>query len=204
MQSAKLIKALEKEGFFLEFPDYRSTEEMIIEILKENNPRINFALPLLLKKEIDYKKIFSKLNGLQTKEFHKIILISRRILLEEGIESNLGNIVKQNNISAKFSNNEFKEFYDAFKEASIRKSDREQKKIERQTKLRLNLDLNRDLAILFSPAKVRIMQKIFNHEKLTNTELKYYYKAVSKIDKSVLNPNLQDYLRIIEVTKKIY
>ncbi|MEK6836415.1 MAG: hypothetical protein AABX94_01970 [Nanoarchaeota archaeon] len=69
-------------------------------------------------------------------------------------------------------------------------------------KLRLTLDLNKDLKVLFSPAKIRIMEKIFNHEKLTNTELKYYYKAVSSINKAVLNPGLSDYLRIIEMTKK--
>jgi hypothetical protein len=37
---------------------------------------------------------------------------------------------------------------------------------------------------------------------LTNTELKYYYKAISSIDKAVLTPALQDYLKIIEITKK--
>ena len=46
------------------------------------------------------------------------------------------------------------------------------------------------------------MEKIFNHEKLTNTELKYYYKSISNINKATLNPQLENYLRIIETTKK--
>jgi hypothetical protein len=89
-----------------------------------------------------------------------------------------------------------------FREAKLKTSQKEQNLIEKQAKLRLNLDLNKSLTILFSPAKIKIMEKIFNHEKLTNTELKYYYKAISSIDKAVLTPALQDYLKIIEITKK--
>ncbi len=41
MISARLIKDPEREGFSLEFPGYESNEERIIEILRENNPRLN-------------------------------------------------------------------------------------------------------------------------------------------------------------------
>jgi len=46
------------------------------------------------------------------------------------------------------------------------------------------------------------MEKIFNHEKLSNTELKYYYRSISNINKAVLTPALSNYLRIIEISKK--
>lgn len=203
MQNAKLIKALEKEGFFLEFPEYDSVEEMIVEILKENNPRMNLALPFLFRENFNYKKVYLRLNGPQKKEFNKIILISSKIFLREGIKSDIDKIIKQNKIKVKFSSYEFNEFYDSFKESTARREQDEQQKIEKQSKLRLNLDLNKSLAILFSPAKIRIMQKIFNHEKLTNTELKYYYRSISKINKAVLNTSMQDYLGVIELTKKI-
>jgi hypothetical protein len=203
MPSAKLIKALEKEGFFLEFSDYESKEEIIIDAIKENNPRLNFSLPLFLKEEINYKKIISRLNAAQKKEIDKAILISNKIYKNENIQSKLKEIIRKNKIRAGFSKQEFQNYYNSFKESRARLKGIEQKIIEKQSKLRLNLDLNKSLATLFSPAKIRIMEKIFNHEKLTNTELKYYYKATSNINRAVLNPSIQDYLRIIEISRKI-
>lgn len=202
MPSAKLIKALEKQGFFLEFPDYSSKEELIIAILHENNPRISLSLPLLLDKDFDYKAIVSNLNTPLKNEFNKIILISEKIYRKEDVDNKLSQLIKQEKITSSFSNTEFDEYYSSFKESLLNQTRTEQKTIEKQSKLRLNLDLNKTLEVLFSPAKIRIMKKIFNHEKLTNTELKYYYKAISNINKSVLNPSLQDYLRIIEITRK--
>jgi len=202
MTSAKLIKSLEKKGFFLEFPSYASEEEIITEILKENNARINLSLPLFLDFSFDYKKIISSLNSSQKKDFNQIILISDKIYKKESIKNNLCRTIKNNKIKEKFLDSEFNEFYSSFKESLFNQDRKEQKIIEKQSKLRLNLDLNKDIETLFSPAKIRIMKKIFNHETLTNTELKYYYRAISKINKAVLNPGLQDYLRIIEISKK--
>ena len=202
MASAKLIKSLEGKGFFLEFPEYEDIEEEIIEILKEDNFRILLSLPLLLNKEFNYKKIYLKLNSSQIKDFDKSILISEKIYNKENIFNNLKKLIKGEKIKSDFLKKEFEEYHESFKEARIRLESDEQKIIEKQSKLRLNLDLNKDIKTLFSPAKIRIMEKIFNHEKLTNTELKYYYKSISNINKSVLNPNLQNYLRIIEISKK--
>jgi len=203
MLSAKLIKALEKKGFVLEFPDYESNGDLIIEALKEHNPRINLSLPLFFDKEINYSKIASKLTASEKKELNKIIAISKKIYQKENIDNNLGEIIKNRKIKAVFSGKEFNDYYSSFKENRITLTKQEGRKIEKQAKLRLNLDLNKCLEVLFSPAKIRIMEKIFHHEKLTNTELKYYYKSISSINKAVLNPGLQDYLRIIELTRKI-
>jgi hypothetical protein len=203
---AKLIKALEKQGFLLDFPDYDSNEEIIIDILKENNPRINLSLPIFLKEDFDYTKISSKINKEEKKELNKAILLSEKIYKAEKIEnisSNLKEIIKKHKIKADFSKGEFENYYNSFKESQLNKSGKEQKAIEKQSKLRLNLDMNKSLRILFSPAKIRIMEKIFNHEKLTNTELKYYYRAISNINRAVLSPALQDYLRVIEVSRKL-
>jgi len=202
MASAKLIKSLERKGFFLEFPEYDSLEEEIIEIIKENNPRIILSLPLFLMEKFDYEKITSKINLEQKKEFNKAILISENIYKKESIPNTLNEIIKRNKIKSTFSSNEFNEFYTLFKESNLNKGQSEQKIMEKQSKLRLNLNLNKDLKTLFSPAKIKIMEKIFNHNRLTNTELKYYYRAISNIDKAVLSPQLQDYLRVIETTKK--
>jgi len=201
--SAKLINSLEKMGFFLEFPEYDSLEEEIIEIIKGGNDRILLALPILLTNGFDYKKICSRLNKEEKKEFNKVILISERIYQKENINNDLKRLIKETKINGSFKNNEFGEFYNLFREAKLNVEKTRQKTIEKQSKLRLNLDLNKDLQTLFSPAKIRIMEKIFNHEKLTNTELKYYYRAISNINKAVLNPSMQDYLRIIEISKKV-
>lgn len=203
MPSAKLIKTLEKEGFELEFPEYSSNEEIIIDILKEGDARIGKSLPLFLRYDFDYGKIAGKLNRTEKKELDRAIFISRKIYQKEKIESRISEIIKENGVESKFSEKEFLDYYETFKESRIMAGKGEQKVIERQSKLRINLDLNKSLAVLFSPAKIRIMGKIFNHEKLSNTELKYYYRAISNIDKAVLNPAVQDYLRVIEISRKM-
>jgi len=202
MPSAKLIKSLEKRGFLLEFPDYNADEEIIVEILRENNPRISLSLPLFLNEGINYKKIALKLSKGEKRELDKAVLISQKIYNKEKIDNNLKLIIKENKIKSKFSEQEFDNYYESFEESKASFGQKEQKIIERQSKLRLNLDLNKSLGVLFSPAKIRIMGKIFNHEKLTNTELKYYYRSISNINKAALNPALSDYLRIIEISKK--
>ena len=203
MLSAKLAKALGKEGFELEYPDYSSNEEIILEILKEGDARITKSLPLFLKYGFDYRGIVRKLDVFEKKEFDKAIIISAKIFAKERVENEVVHTINENKIKSQYSNDEFSEYYDSYKESKINTSKEEQKIIEKQSKLRINLDLNRSLEILFSPAKIRILKKIFDHEKLTNTELKYYYKSISNINKSVLNRAVQDYLRVIEISKKL-
>ena len=54
-----------------EFPDYNSPEELIIELLKEDNPRLNLALSSYLLEDLDYNKITLGLNSKQKKELDK-------------------------------------------------------------------------------------------------------------------------------------
>ena len=202
MPSARLIKAIERKGFFLDFPSYESNEEIISEILKEDNPRLNLSLPLFLIEDIDYKKVISNLSKAEKKEMEKIIIISDKIYRTEKIKSNISKLIKENKITAILPKQEFEDYRRAFNESMMKLTGKANEIVEKQSKLRLNLDLNKSLEVLFSPAKIRIMDKIFNHEKLTNTELKYYYKAISNINKALLGPHVQEYLRVIEISKK--
>ena len=150
----------------------------------------------------NYQTIVSQILREEKRLFDEAILISEALYEKEHIEHTLGEVIRKNNLRAKFSEKQFEEFYSSFREARLARNREEQKSIEKQSRLRLNLDLNNSLRVLFSPAKIRILNKIFNHELLTNTELKYYYRAISNINKSVLNVSLQSYLRVIEMSKK--
>lgn len=202
MPEAKLIKALEREGFFLEFPGYQSREELITDVLRESNDRLLLSLPLLLRGSFGYRKIVSQVAKEEKRLLDKAILISEKIYRKENIKSELKAIIKENKIRVRFSKSEFDEFYTAFREAQLTRNREEQKNMEKQSQLRLNLDLQKSLRALFSPAKLRIMNTIFNHQLLTNTELKYYYKAISPLNKAILNRSLQDYVRVIGIAKK--
>jgi hypothetical protein len=203
MISAKLIKDLEKYGFELEFPGYDSNEKKIIEILKEKNERLNLAIPLLLKDGFDYNKIIKKLDNKLIKEFNKMIIISNKIFRLEKINFSILNIIKENNIQEKIEKNQFNYFYDSFKEFIKKKEESKKNLFEEQIKIRAKLNTNIALSTIFSPGKLRIMNKIFNHEALTNTELKYYYRSIRPLILTILNENLQKYVRIIESLKKI-
>jgi len=81
MISAKLIKDLEKKGFRLDFPSYDSNEDRIIDILKEKNPRLYLAIPLLLQEEFSYDQIIKKLGKKELIDsFDRIIIITNKIL----------------------------------------------------------------------------------------------------------------------------
>ena len=201
MISAKLIKNLEKKGFDLDFPSYNSNEEEIIEILKEKNERLYLAIPLLLQSEFDYKKIIAKLSKKSIKDFNHIILIANNIFKLEGIDNKYTKkIIKDFKIKSKIS--QFQYYYNSFKD-SIRKTKESKEEIlEEQIKIRGKLNTNKALSNIFAPGKMMIMDKIFNHKSLTNSELKYYYRSIRPLILSVLNENLQKYARIIESTKK--
>jgi hypothetical protein len=203
MISAKIIKDLEEKGFKLEFPGYKTNDERIKEILKENNPRLNLAIPLLLKEDFDYKKIITNLKTGIKKEFNKIIIIAEWIFKSEGIDNKkLREIIKKYHLSEKISPDEKRYFYDSFKESIRNAQKKGEETLKEQIQLRGNLNLNQALSKIFSPGKMRIMEKIFNHEPLTNTELKYYYRAIRPLILAMLNENLDKYIRIIESTKK--
>ncbi len=203
MISAKLIKSLEKEGFSLEFPDYMSNEERMIDILKEKNERLLLALPLMLQYEFDYARIISKLTLKQIKILNRLITIANRIFEKEKISQiQLKLIIKQHSLKYKIPAEEFTYYYDNFKYFQKNKEGEKEKELIAQTDIRSKLNLNQSLATIFSPGKLRIMEKIFKRESLTNTELKYYYRSIRPLLQAILNENLHNYAQIIETTKK--
>ncbi|MEK6869892.1 MAG: hypothetical protein AABX74_06670, partial [Nanoarchaeota archaeon] len=166
MISAKLIKDLEREGFSLDFPSYESNEERIIEILKESNPRLSLAMPLLLRYKFDYHKIEGKLNSMKIgaeliKNFKKIITISNKIFELEGIDNrHLESIIKENKIREKIRKEEFQYYYDSFNEFSRKRGEEDESYFKEQIRIRGKLSINKSLSNIYSPGKLRIMNKI--------------------------------------------
>lgn len=212
MIPAKLIKDLEKIGFQLDFPAYKSNEDRIFEILKANNQRLFLAIPLLLQYNFNYDIIINKLSSLNkheanrlTMQFNKILIITNKIFILESLNNHdIQNAIDRNSIKEDIKDEEFKHYYDSFKDFSRRTTDIEDEKLKKNIKLRGKLNINRSLSEIFSPAKLRIMEKIFQHDKLTNTELKYYYKAIRPFIRAISNESMNQYLRIIDSSKKYY
>jgi len=210
MIPAKLIKDLEKIGFQLDFPAYKSNEDRIFEILKTNNQRLFLAIPLILQYNFNYDIIISKLSSLNKgeadrliKQFNKILTITNKIFILESLNNyDIQNTLNKYPIREGIKDEEFKYYYDSFKDFSRRTADTEDERFGENIKLRGKLNINKSLSEIFSPAKRRIMEKIFQHEKLTNTELKYYYKAISPLIHAILNESMNQYLRIIDSSKK--
>ncbi len=203
MISAKLMKELEKKGFELDFPGYDRNEEAIIEIIKENNPRLNLAIPLLLRENFDYKKIIEGLGKDLIKEFNRIITIADKLFILEGIDNrHLTEMIKKNRIKEAIKEEEFRYHHGSFRDSLMRAKEEKEELLKEQIRIRGKLNLNKALSNIFSPGKIRIMEKIFNHERLTDTELKYYYRSIRPLDLAMLNDNLQRYILLIESTKK--
>ncbi|MEK6947391.1 MAG: hypothetical protein AABX32_07335 [Nanoarchaeota archaeon] len=207
MIPAKLIKDLERIGFQLDFPSYKSNEERIIEILKTNNQRLFLAIPLLLE-HFDYNVIINKLSSLDSagkliEQFNKILFIADKIFILESLDNHdIQNAIDTHSLKENATDEEFRYYYDSFNDSHGRTTDIEDGKLRENINLRGRLNINKSLSEIFSPAKIRIMDKIFNHEKITNTELKYYYKSISPIIHAILNESMVQYLRIIESSKK--
>lgn len=201
MPEHEIIKSLEREGFLIEYPDTHSSEEKIILILEEKEKRLNLAIPLLLERNFDYGKIKENLLRLKDgksllQEFDKIIVITEEIFrrLKKGSES-LSRIIKENKIKAHFTEKEFEYYLEEFKESkrNLEKGNFEKGDLEK----RKMIESFNALEKIFSPAKLRILRKIYKFEDLTDTEKMYYYRGIKPIIDAILDKNLQGYLQII-------
>jgi len=198
MISAKLMKELEKKGFDLAFPSY-GAEDAIIEILKQDGERLKIAIPLLMQEEFDYDYLKEMLTKEQLSKLNKVIMIANEIFKKEGINSkHLTKIIFIHRLKGAIDESEFAHYYDSFKESTMRKD----KSKSQQMKARNKITLNKSLSEIFSPGKMSIMNKITNHETLTNTELKYYYRSIRPIINSILDEDIKEYVKLIENTKK--
>ena len=212
MIPAKLIKDLEKIGFQLDFPAYKTNEDRIFDTLKTNNQRLFLAIPLLLQYHFDYDIIINKLASLNkqeadrlTKQFNKILIITNKIFILESLNNyDIQKTIDIYSIKEDTKDEEFRHYYDSFKDFSRKTADIEDERFKENIKLRGKLNINKSLSEIFSPAKRRIMEKIFQHEELTNTELKYYYRGIRPLIHAILNESMGQYLRIIDSSKKYY
>tara|TARA_Y100000034_G_C6833573_1_gene376503 strand:- start:530 stop:1177 length:648 start_codon:yes stop_codon:yes gene_type:complete len=201
--SARLIKNLEEKGFSLKFPSYESDEKLIIQILKEDNERLELALPLLLQHEFDYEKIKKNISKKELNILNKAILISKRIFDKENIiNTHLKKIIRKYSLKEKITKEEFEYNYISFKESRRNKESNAEKKTAKQLTIRGKLNLQKALSTIYALGKLRIMDKIFNHEPLTNSELKYYYRSIRPLTLAILNENMRKYIRIIETSRK--
>src|SRR3989344_8164373 len=126
MIPAKLIKDLEKIGFQLDFPAYKSNEDRIFEILKTNNQRLFLAIPLILQYHFDYDIIINKLSSLNKdeadrliKQFNKILIITNKIFILESLNNyDIQNIIDRYSITEDIKEDEFRYYYNSFKDFS--------------------------------------------------------------------------------------
>ena len=158
------------------------------------------------QEDFNYDFIINQLNSLKLKkDLDRIIYISRGLFEGEHIpHEHLDKIISKHKLTIDGKIFTELEYYkSAFKEALQRQNLQNTKEKEESIKIRSKLNLNQALNKIFSPGKIRILEKIFSHEKLTNSELKYYYRGIKPIISSISNENLHNYLRIIESIKKL-
>jgi hypothetical protein len=205
MISAKLVKDLEKRGFELDFPGFGSTEEELLEIIKSGNQRFFLAIPVLLREPFDYAALCKKLSRQEKSIFNNIVLMANAIFKAEKIENtHLTDAIKRYKMKGKIDKAELERYHSAFNETLQKSLRAKEAELEEQATLRDRLGTNKALSNIFSPGKMRIMEKIFNHEPLTNTELKYYYRSIRPLIESILNDSLQKYCRTIGSAKKYH
>jgi hypothetical protein len=194
MIDARLIKNLEKKGFFLDLPSY-DNNELIISILKSNNERLYTAIPLFILEDFNYNLIIKKTG--KKKEFDKILAISAKIFESEGIKHNLALSKK------KIPESELKYYLDNFKESIKQSNNTIDNNTAKISGIRAKINLSKSLETIFSPGKIAILNKIFHHETLTNTELKYYYRSIRPFIHAILDEDMKHYLKVIESVKKV-
>ena len=93
-------------------------------------------------------------------------------------------------------------YHSIFAEAMKRRAGQEIERHEKELEKRSAMNESKAMSTIFSPGKIRIMGKIYSHEPLTNTELKYYYRSIRPYIHAMLNESFRKYVGIIESSKK--
>ena len=125
-------------------------------------------------------------------------------MLERMDNRHIRDLITEHSIKEDVREEEFNYYYSWFKDFSKKRGDIQEKGFKENIKIRSKLEINKSLSVIFSPAKLRIMEKIFQHDKLTNTELKYYYRSIRPLMHAILNEDMQQYLRIVDSLKKYH
>lgn len=209
MISAKLIKSLEYFGFELELPMISSRKELIRKILEENNNRLNYSFPLIIEtmdtKELKelYSEIYKEKKYL--KIFKKLLFLSQEIFK---IENKANNLIESLDISFDDIQKPTKTIKQYFLEEYRRaKSNFMKKELENNLQIAKDakkIDLNMNLKKIFSSGKIKILNKIINHQTLSRTEYNYYSSRIKPILNSILDENIKIYLNSIKNTKLNY
>jgi hypothetical protein len=207
----KLSKALEKYGFELNYPEYTSEEELIIDILNSEEPRFYRLIKIIiLFNDIDKSKILKSLNNEQKKTFQKYSKLpfdNNQIILFRKYKQNINTGFYEEKLKDEITSiakktEDLEErilIINAIEKMTLNFNQNKERTIDIRSKYNLQQSIN----TIFSLGKQNIMQKIENKEELTPTEYSYFSKAIRPLLESILNENLKKYAQMILSTKRI-
>ena len=206
----KLTNQLEYYGFNLEFPEYSSEEESIIDILNCEQPRTYRIIPIIqLFNKINDKKIIESINLEQRKIYKKYSVFFfdddekelfrkykeclEKDIYDESLRKKIIGLTKKiSDIDSQL----------IILDAINSMTNKYNKSAERKLDILSRYNLKQSLDRLFSKGKQKIMTKLENREELTLSEYNYYSDGIKPILESIMNENLRQYCQLMLSLKK--